>query len=907
MNKLIKVLRSPATISDDEANDVFGLLIPIVEADPAAPAAVEAAGQLISRCTLSDDSPMAHVLDWWYVATTGRPTANGGAHRLPESLAESVRVPMQEAMALGTGMPAAEWLDKRRRLDARLNDLGNHLSLDHHGQVKLQGERPAWAWLRDQLDTTVIALRAGRRADRVEVEQRHFEQQLRDNGLEKGSRRWKEMVKRYRKAVAAVNETVDLHSQIQPWVRRRVPSTLQEIPPSVGHSVGLLAAALLRPLLAANLSPVVDRRDLADRLESAARAGNHPGRYQLARIACSWCQETGQEVPSLTDVLDRHSKVSEGLASLAQRPGVDTMEVDLYVADDDLDGAEEALTRLRADYERRERFHRTRSQYEGLQKKVLEAGFGDSSEWRHRLEEIAERLEHGDPHELAREIGATQRQLSKELDESLQEHLEDLEQLVEMLRELGAPDSDLFDWRKKILDVKSQPGGRGANDLRLELEADVQRVRQEIRGLVMSRLAEVEAVLTDERTDFSESDIGIFANRQSEIDSLLDEAELSDADLIDARARVGELQRDLGEHRIHRWHAEDGEAALVAHVVKYCTGSLDFDEEDIRRLHVALKTKPFVILAGLTGSGKSSLTRLYAEAVGASTANGQFRRVAVRPDWIDQSEVLGFVNPVSQRFVPGWLAETIRNCERILDRLHFVLLDEMNLAPVEQYLAEMLSAMEEARSGSDDVRLPLYSRGEEPENADEWPPDLRYPDNLIIVGTVNVDETTRPLSERVIDRANVLHLSVEVSERHHSRNGRSEKPWHVSSSEWRMVCVDEPSVDHHEFLVDVADTLRRANIGVGLRAHLELERFVSNAQGIMDPEPALDWGIVQRIIPKIRGFKGPLTDTLKELSKDLRNVGARESAAIIDRWLDDQVSDDEYLDGTDPRLTLART
>ena len=265
------------------------------------------------------------------------------------------------------------------------------------------------------------------------------------------------------------------------------------------------------------------------------------------------------------------------------------------------------------------------------------------------------------------------------------------------------------------------------------------------------------------------------------------------------------------------------------------------------------------------------------------------------------------MNPVSQRFVPGWLAETVRSCERRPDLLHFVLLDEMNLAPVEQYLAEMLSAMEEASSGSGDVRLPLYSRGEEPDNADEWPPDLQYPNNLIIVGTVNVDETTRPLSERVIDRANVLHLSVEVSERHHSSGDRSAAPWFVSTDEWRNVCVDVPSPDHHPFLVEVADTLRRANIGVGLRAHVELERFVANAEGVIDPVHALDWGIVQRIIPKIRGFKGPLIDTLKELSEEFHNVGARESAAIVDRWLEDRVSDDEYLDGTDPRLTLART
>ena len=441
----------------------------------------------------------------------------------------------------------------------------------------------------------------------------------------------------------------------------------------------------------------------------------------------------------------------------------------------------------------------------------------------------------------------------------------------------------------------------------LELEDEIERIRRERRESVERRISTVEKVLTDERGDFTEADAGDFVKRRTEIEALLDDPEVSDAELVGAGTVAEALLRDLEKHRIHQWTASEGEASLVEHLIEYCTGSLDFDPEDIRRLHVALKTKPFVILAGLTGSGKSSLTRLYAEAVGARAGSGQFRRVAVRPDWIDQSEVLGFVNPVSHRFVPGWLAETVRRCERSPDRLHFVLLDEMNLAPVEQYLAELLSAMEEARSGSLDVQLPLYSRGEKPENVDEWPPDLRYPDNLIIVGTVNVDETTRPLSERVIDRANVLHLSVKLSERHHGGGGRSKRPWHVSTTDWRKVSVNDPSPDHHEFLVDVADILRRANIGVGLRAHVELERFLANAKGIIDPEPALDWGIVQRIIPKIRGFKGPLTEALQELSEEFNKVGSRQSAAIVERWLSDSFSDDEYLDGTDPRLTLART
>ena len=907
MERFIKVLRGATPVSDAEASAMFGLLIPILETDPAASDAVEAARAVIGRCDLGEDGTLSYVLDWWFVAVTRQSSVNGGAHRLPESLEEAVRQPMEFVTSIGGDIPAFEWLEKKRLLDSRLDGLDDVLSLDHYGPSKLPGERSAWNWLREQLGSTADSLRASQPAERAQMEPRHFEQSLRDNGVDKGSRRWREMLKRCEEAITAVNGIVDLQRDVQPWIRRQLPTALEEVPPGFSAVVGPLAAALLRPLLVANAAPAVSRSDLAQQLDAAARATNASGRYRLARIVDSWCEETGQEVPSLADLVERHRLVRDAMATLKDKHGVDTDMVELHVADDDIAGAEASVGELREELERDQRSRLTRSQYDGLRQKVADAGLGDDDEWLRRLGEIEARLDDGDQRELGREIGATQRRLSAELDEALQEHLEDLQQFVDTLKELDAPETLLFDWRKKILDVESQPGGRGANDLKLELEAEVAGIRQTIRDTVEQRLADVEQILTDERGDFSEADIGAFANRQSEIDSLFHDHEVSDAELVAARARAQALLSDLGEHRIYRWSAADGEESLVDHLVSYCTTSLDFDDEDIRRLHVALKTKPFVILAGLTGSGKSSLTRLYAAALGAHTGNQQFRRVAVRPDWIDQSEVLGFVNPVSQRFVPGWLAETVRSCERRPDLLHFVLLDEMNLAPVEQYLAEMLSAMEEASSGSGDVRLPLYSRGEEPDNADEWPPDLQYPNNLIIVGTVNVDETTRPLSERVIDRANVLHLSVEVSERHHSSGDRSAAPWFVSTDEWRNVCVDVPSPDHHPFLVEVADTLRRANIGVGLRAHVELERFVANAEGVIDPVHALDWGIVQRIIPKIRGFKGPLIDTLKELSEEFHNVGARESAAIVDRWLEDRVSDDEYLDGTDPRLTLART
>lgn len=447
----------------------------------------------------------------------------------------------------------------------------------------------------------------------------------------------------------------------------------------------------------------------------------------------------------------------QGRRALTDNNDVDAAGVQRRIAADDLVGAEEELAAMRTEVQRLDGVQRTRDQLEGLRRKVLGADLGDDSEWLRRLDDIAARVEDGDPQDLAREIDDAQRQLADQLNELRRRQLDQLSNLLDRLGQLEAPSSVLFDWRKETKALEVQPAGLAGRDLILELEEEIEeeieRIRRERRESVKRRVLEVDRALADDRGDFTGADLDDLVKRQSEIEALVGEDEISDSELVSTGTAAEVLLRDLEKRRIHRWAVTEGEAVLVEHLVEYCTRSLDFDNEDIRRLHVALKTKPFVILAGLTGSGKSSLTRLYAEAVGASSANGQFRRVAVRPDWIDQSEILGFVNPISQRFVPGWLAETIRRCERSRDRLHFVLLDEMNLAPVEQYLAELLSAMEEARSGGEDVRLPLYSRGEEPVNADEWPPDLSYPDNLIIVGTVNVDETTRPLSERPLPEA----------------------------------------------------------------------------------------------------------------------------------------------------------
>jgi len=87
-------------------------------------------------------------------------------------------------------------------------------------------------------------------------------------------------------------------------------------------------------------------------------------------------------------------------------------------------------------------------------------------------------------------------------------------------------------------------------------------------------------------------------------------------------------------------------------------------------------------------------------------------------------------------------------------------------------------------------------------------------------------------------------------------------------------------------------------IGVGVRSHIEIERFVANAEGVLSDVDALDIAMLLRIIPKIKGFKRDLADGLVDLAEDFEEVGALRCAAVMRTWLADSTPDDEFLDGT---------
>lgn len=172
----------------------------------------------------------------------------------------------------------------------------------------------------------------------------------------------------------------------------------------------------------------------------------------------------------------------------------------------------------------------------------------------------------------------------------------------------------------------------------------------------------------------------------------------------------------------------------------------------------ALRTKPFVILAGVSGTGKSKLPNLVSQWTG-----GLSTRISVRPDWTDSSDLIGYVD-LQGEFRPGVFLKTAAEADRSPHQYFISLIDEMNLARVEHYFAEVLSTIEDRQPASTGgfASQPLFARnsGSELKN---WATQ-RIPANLGIVGTVNMDESSHGFSRKVLDRAFTIELSeVDLS------------------------------------------------------------------------------------------------------------------------------------------------
>ena len=221
------------------------------------------------------------------------------------------------------------------------------------------------------------------------------------------------------------------------------------------------------------------------------------------------------------------------------------------------------------------------------------------------------------------------------------------------------------------------------------------------------------------------------------------------------------------------------------HVSNFITKQILSVPPIIRPFVTAIKTKPFLLLAGISGTGKSRIVRELAKSCWqegdeeyGNNHPKNFEMVQVKPNWHDSSELIGYISRVSGEpvFVAGDFLKFVAKAWENPNVPFFLCLDEMNLAPVEQYFAEYLSVVESRKCGENgEIRTdPILKKCDE-----QWYFDLTaqlttneeiraqfnkdgiaIPQNLIVVGTVNMDETTFSFSRKVLDRA----MTIEMNE-----------------------------------------------------------------------------------------------------------------------------------------------
>ena len=324
----------------------------------------------------------------------------------------------------------------------------------------------------------------------------------------------------------------------------------------------------------------------------------------------------------------------------------------------------------------------------------------------------------------------------------------------------------------------------------------------------------------------------------------------------------------------------------------FSEAGLLLDPVAIRRFSVSLLSKKFCILTGLAGSGKTKIAEAFAMWLCASPA--QYRIVAVGADWTSNENLLGYADALQT----GVYRPPVNGALELMLRAHadttnpyFLILDEMNLSHVERYFADFLSAMESSNAplSLHGVAAGLQAGGVGGAGGVEVPSSVALPDNLFIIGTVNVDETTYMFSPKVLDRANVIEFRATAAQMGAFLDdpvgidldglasqgvgfaaafvARAQADADIAALVDTQGAAVAPKLKAD--LLQVFDALAGVGAEFGFRTAKEIARFMvihKELSGLdWQYKDALDAQVVQKLMPKLHGSARKLDAVLKAL------------------------------------------
>lgn len=308
---------------------------------------------------------------------------------------------------------------------------------------------------------------------------------------------------------------------------------------------------------------------------------------------------------------------------------------------------------------------------------------------------------------------------------------------------------------------------------------------------------------------------------------------------------------------------------------------LSYKFEDLVNFHISLKTSPLTIVAGMTGTGKTQIAKSYADLLGLNHYNGKLLFLPISPSYTEPEDVLGYLNTNTGLYTPSetGLIDLLIRAKNDTNGIYMVIFDEMNLSQIEHWFAPFLSLLE---LPVEDRKLHLYSEGQICHNSYKYPCEIKIPENVLFVGTVNLDETTKDFSDRVLDRANVISLSkkkfLEVYTEETSKgfsvkdNSNFETINFSTYSNWIQKSKGIKGFNKHEVLfldeLDQLLTSEDSQKGISYRMINKISSYLENipmnisGKLLIDRRVAFDFVLLQRLLPKLRGTERQLDGIL---------------------------------------------
>jgi len=454
----------------------------------------------------------------------------------------------------------------------------------------------------------------------------------------------------------------------------------------------------------------------------------------------------------------------------------------------------------------------------------------------------------------------------------------------DVISELRSKEEELFELREKL---ETSP-----NILKID---ELKRLQKE-KNDWQNKLRDIDAQLNKYKTRYENQKLQIGEKERLEFqkEELEQRIKLQQSALEELKEEVNELTRqtedkitfvscyemddkykspaeNLIPNKITKGWLKDIQQAIA----QVTENTLYYDENTIRSFIAGLAMSRFSILQGISGTGKTSLPKAFAKAIG-----GNFGIVEVQSGWKDRQDLIGYYNTFEKKYYEGkflkllYMAGTPKYC----DKPYFIILDEMNLSHPEHYFADMLSIMEETNPEKQVLTISDKVK-DTPKlmfDLEEGGIGLKVPQNVWFIGTANHDETTLQFAPKTYDRANILEMPINI------------EAFKVENVDLSKISMPNNNVlDFFKSKKTNTETEKKINnyldgsfkticiklgIGWGNRLKKQIKLFTPVFEALEgDIANALDHIIASKILRSIKGRYDLQETILKEMKDELEN------------------------------------